>query len=99
MTISHFTMFAVHLLALWGCVRLYKAAPCWMQKLFMAMLASAMLIISIFYVLALFDDEYRVIVRLASAIEHIGVLIYIFRLNVQGFQWTPSSERSPSSPA
>lgn len=93
------TMFSVHVVALIGCLRLYRAAPCWMQRLFMGMLAAGMAIIAVAYVVAVFDGDFRPIVQLAAAIEHVGVLIYLFRLNLQGMQWTPSSDRSRSLPA
>lgn len=93
------TFFAVHVVAMIGCVRMYRGAVCWMQATFMGMLSLAMAIMSIAYLVAMIDGDFRPIVHLAMAIEHIGILIYLFRLNVQGMQWTESSGRSRSSPA
>lgn len=97
MTVSNFSLLALHLLAAAGCVQLYRQAPCWMQKLVMGMLAATMSIASLAYAVSLFGGDYWPVLVLALVVEHIAILLYLFRLSVQGIQWIPSSDRFPSS--
>lgn len=97
MTVSNLGLLIVHILALSICYQLYGSAPCWMQKLVMGMLGVTMGIASIAYVIAFAGGDYLLVVFVALLLEHIAILLYLFRLYVQGLQWIPSSDRFPSS--
>lgn len=92
------TMLAVHAISLAGCVLLYRSAPCWMQKLVVVGLGFAMLVACMAFGAALAGHDYVrwPIFIVALAIEHIAVLLYVFRLIYQNhIQWN-SSEHSHS---
>lgn len=93
------TLFFVHLAALAGCVVLYRKAPCWMQRLVVCGLGLGMLFMCIAYAATLQAAWWWWYMALAGfAIEHVAVLLYVFRIIYQGTQWKPSSVASRSSP-
>jgi hypothetical protein len=87
------TMLLMHLCALAGAVMLYRHAPCWMQKIVVGLLFVSMLVFSGAYAAALFDWHWHwMVTRAAYAIEHIAVLLYVFRLIYRDHvQWTSSA--------
>lgn len=93
------TMSFVHLAALAALLMLYRSAPCWMQKLVMGLLIVAMVVFTAAHFAVLAGVwEAHFFFKTAFAIEHVAVLLYVFRLIYQDrLQWTPSP-RSPSSP-
>lgn len=93
------TLLLVHLAALAGFIHLYKSAPCWMQKVSVAGFVLAMGTMSAAFTLAILDVwGHWHVVLLGLAIEHLAVLVYVFRLIYQQhLQWTPSSAHSHSS--
>lgn len=105
------TFFCIHLVALCGFIVLYKSAPCWMQRLVVVGLAGSMALFTISYFIGVMHSldpslglwgsaELSVMAR---AIEHIAVLLYVFRLIWQSNHvepaWTQSSAPSLSSRA
>lgn len=100
MTTWNATLLLVHLTALVGAVMLYKHAPCWMQKLTMALFIAALSVGSLAFSLAFagYDHMRWPIFLVALAIEHLGVLLLVFRLIYQDhLKWTSSSASSHSS--
>lgn len=96
--IWNLVLMVVHLSAFACLLLLYPAAPCWMQKLVVGMLAVAMLIFGVAYGVALVSGWHHwQVTRVALQFEHYAVLLYVFRLVYQGQQWTPSAH-SPHSP-
>jgi hypothetical protein len=94
----HLTLLAVHIAALVGAGYLYRSAPCWMQKLTVLGIVVAMLVISVAYALAVLDVwGWWLVVVVGLSIEHLAVLLYVFRLIYKGNQWKPSSAHSLSS--
>lgn len=94
-----FTMLFVHLAALCGLCLLYRQAPCWMQRIVVVLLILACTGFVAAQIATLNDMvwEAHLLRRLAFEFEHIGVLLWVFRLIYQDrVQWT-SSTRSPSS--
>lgn len=87
MTIPLF-LFFIHVLALCGFVILFFSAPCWMQKMVVVGMAASMgLIASGYYIdLVTFIDKdsmwwgARYFIQVGYVIEHIAVLLYVFRL-------------------
>lgn len=101
------TLFLVHLIAFAGAIALYGRGPCWMQKLSVFGLIIAMGIASGAYGLAfasaLFPDlglwgSWQIFL-IALLIEHIAVLLMIFRLVFKSVLWPKSSTRFRSSRA
>ena len=78
------TMMFIHLAAFCCVLSLHRSAPCWLQKIAVGLLSVAMVFYTAMAVAVLVapDDRhlYWVLKRIASAMEHIGVLIYVFRL-------------------
>lgn len=77
------TNLSTHLLALMCVVLLYRTAPCWLQRLAIALFVGAMSVYVLTYALALsplWREQVAGMLGVAGAIEHIGVLIYVFRL-------------------
>lgn len=97
--IWNLTLLVVHLLALAGFVFLYKAAPCWMQKVCIVGFCIAMAVCSIGFGFGVAGQWWHWhIVMLGLAIEHVAVLLYVFRLIYQDHvKWTPSSAPYRSS--
>jgi hypothetical protein len=94
-----FTMLFVHVAALCGLVMLYRSPPCWMQKLVVVLFLLAMTVFAAGQLAQIsgFLWEGRQVLRIAFAIEHVGVLLWVFRLIYQDrVAWT-SSQRSRSS--
>jgi len=99
------TLFVVHLFALAGVVALYRRAPCWMQKLSVFGLILAMSIASAAYAVALVGRIWPElglwgaweIFAIGLLLEHLAVLLMIFRLVYQTVLWPTSLHRSPSS--
>ncbi len=87
-----YTMIAVHVFATIGFVILYRAAPCWMQKLVIFGLIVAMVLVTAAYGLQFLGVEYWAQVGvLGLVIEHLAVLLYVFRLIHQTYVCPPSS--------
>lgn len=75
------TLLAVHAVALLGVIVLFKGAPCWMQKVAMGLLIAAFIVFCIAYVAALARIDYWwAFLAIAAALEHVAVLIYVFRV-------------------
>lgn len=93
------TFLIVHFAALIGFIFLYRSAPCWMQKLAVIGFALGMAILTISSSFALIEvNGHRHLTALGLAVEHIAVLLYVFRLIYQGQQeWKPSSAPFPNS--
>lgn len=77
------TQLGVHLAALAALVMLWRAAPDNLQRLALALLMLSMAITAYGYGSAIggFDISWMVR-RFASELEHLGVLVYVFRLFV-----------------
>ena len=92
------TLVAVHILAFLGAVALFSRAPCWMQKLSVFGFAVAIGIMSMGYA-ALLGERMGLewwggwqMIDLGLAVEHIAVLLYVFRLYYrENLQWQNSS--------
>lgn len=103
------TLLIVHILATIGAFVMLRTAPCWMQKLAMFGIAMAMAIFTLAYFVALVGainpalgwwGEWH-IALVAAGIEHIAVLLIIFRLVYQrhlrmDLEWANSSTSSRS---
>lgn len=82
-----FTMLAVHVVWLIGAATLFRAAPCWMQKLVVALLVGTMGLIGWGYLLAVLGNESWDEFRLAGlALGHVANLLYVFRVWWQNHQ-------------
>lgn len=93
-----YTMLVVHIAALCGLVLLYRQPPCWMQRVVVVLFMAAMAIYAVAQVVALAGYYERGVVRVAFAIEHVGVLLWVFRLIFQDrVQWTSSPPSRSSS--
>lgn len=95
-----FTMLFVHVAALYGLFMLYRRPPCWMQKLVVVVLFLAMSVFALAQVAVLTGaiPEGRPVLRIAFALEHLAVLLWIFRLVYQDrVQWTSSLPSRNSS--
>lgn len=106
------TFFCIHLVALCGFIVLYKSAPCWMQRLVVIGLAVSMALFTLGHFIAFTyslnpsigwwgSAELNVMAR---AIEHVAILLYVFRLiwqanHVEPPVWTQSSAPSLNSRA
>lgn len=94
----HITLLLVNVAALIGLEILYRQAPCWIQKLTIGGLIVAMAIVSVSYALAINDVwGWWLVLGIGLSIEHLAVLIYVFRLLYKGNQWKQSSASSLSS--
>lgn len=93
------TFLLVHLAAMVGFIHLYKAAPCWMQKVSVAGFVVAMGFLSMGFALALAEVwGHWYFVVLGFSIADLSVLLYVFRLIYQQhLEWKPSSIPSRSS--
>lgn len=82
-------LLTIHLFALTGFVYLYRTAPCWMQRLVMAGMVAATVLIAASYLIDAIgsvESEWwggMYIRTVAYAIEHIAILLYVFRLVYQ----------------
>ena len=84
------TLLATHLLAFAGVIFLYRGAPCWMQKVAMGLLIGAYAVFCLAYIAALSRVEnWHHILLLAFALEHIAVMVYVFRVWWQGSHGNP----------
>jgi hypothetical protein len=79
---------------------LYRNAPCWMQKVVVGLLFSSVLVLVYVYVDALTGARaHWMVKRAALEIEHIAVLLYVFRLIHQRLiAWTSSAPSRSSLP-
>ncbi len=97
----HLTQLGVHLAALVALAMLWRAAPDVLQRVALALLMVSMAIAAWGFASAIggFDISWMVR-RLASELEHLGVLVYVFRLFVvdQERRCLNSYRHSPSSP-
>lgn len=75
------TLVVLHILVAYSCAYLFCTAPDWVQKLVLAHIAGAALVMVGFYAaeLAGFDPHWM-IRKVAFEIEHVGVVLYVFRL-------------------
>ena len=94
------TMLSIHLLAALACGFLYRLAPCWTQKIVIGLLVMGMLVFAGGDAFAsrgwIFEQYYMRMT--GAALEHIAVLLYVFRLVYQESTWATSLEPSRSSP-
>lgn len=75
------TLLAVHIVAALGFTSLYCSAPDWLQKLVLGLLISSSLILVYVYAVEAFSDGAFWLVKLiALKVEHLAVLLYLFRL-------------------
>lgn len=101
-------LLVVHLALIAAVVRLYRSAPCWMQKCVVAGLGMAAFCICAGYLVGFLDgEEYSLtwlvskeFISLGYKIEHIAVLIYVFRLAHQssGEKWRTFLQHLPAFP-
>ena len=95
------TLVAVHVLAVIGAAALFWRAPCWMQKLSIFGFTVALGVIAMGYV-ALLGERLGLewlgggnMIGLGLVIEHIAVLLYVFRMYYrENIQWPNSSAPS-----
>jgi hypothetical membrane protein len=81
MTAWDLTLLAVHIFAAYGAAMLYCTAPDWMQKLVLAnLIAAELVLVGVFAYDAAGQPLHWMVKLLAYKVEHIGVLLYIFRL-------------------
>lgn len=96
------TMLFVHLFGLFALAALYRHAPDSIQKIVVGLLAVAFLILVYAYASAITGAwMHWMVVRVAHSVEHIAVLVYVFRLFIadQERRCLPnSSQHSHSSP-
>lgn len=79
------TMLAIHLVMFVLCLLLWRRAPCWLQRLVVAGLMLAATLLALAYVLALGGVErWWHVALLGFVIEHLAVLLYVFRVVWQG---------------
>lgn len=77
----HLTMLSINVLAMLAAGALFARAPCWMQKVAVVGLFTGFAVIAIAYVLGIVGvEDWRNVRALGLAVEHIGVLMYVFRL-------------------
>lgn len=88
------TMLFIHAFACFGFARLFEQAPCWMQKVVVALLSFGMLAFAFGDLATLAWGWDHWLTRVGQALEHIAVLLYVFRLNFQEPQWANSLARS-----
>lgn len=80
-----FTLLAVHVVGLVIAIRLFWGAPCWMQKLSVALLILAFAVYCAAYGAALARLEaWWLLLAVAAAVEHLAVMLYVFRIWWQG---------------
>jgi hypothetical protein len=87
----YITLLTVHVIALAIAIYLWRDAPCWMQKVCMLLLALSFVACCAAFVGALSHVRgWRGFLLLAAALEHLAVLLYVFRIWWQGEQkkWT-----------
>lgn len=92
-------MLAIHLEALGILIAIYDRAPDWIQRVIVGAMASAMAVMSGGYIATVFFDyDCDSILKLGHVIEHLAVLLYVFRIfiNDQEKRCLPNS--SPQSP-
>lgn len=78
------TLLAVHVVGLAGLIALFRGAPCWMQRLAVIGLILAFIVFCVAYMAALCDVErWYHILLIGFVLEHLAVLVYIFRINWQ----------------
>ena len=101
------TFLAIHLVFAAACFWLYKAAPCWMQKLSVFGLGAALATMSLGYFILVVSTAFPStewwgswhVIMLGLVIEHIAVLLYVFRLTYQRMTpWPTSSQAFPNLP-
>ena len=79
------TLLAVHVLWLGGVIYLFRGAPCWMQRISVALLVLAFIAFCAAYVAALCRIEgWWFFLAVGGTIEHIAVMLYVFRIVWQG---------------
>lgn len=95
------TILSINLIAFFACTVLWKTAPCWMQKLTVGTFAVSLAIMSAGRFIALMDvirpdlGWYGAseLTLLAFAVQHLAVLLYIFRLIFRELLWVKSSDK------
>lgn len=75
------TLLVVHILAALVCATLYCTAPDWLQKLVLGLLiASSLILVSVYAAdLGRLEQPWQIKV-IALKVEHLAVLLYLFRL-------------------
>lgn len=93
------TLLALHAIFCGFAVLLFKAAPCWQQRLAVAGFAVGMGVMALGFGFLIIDVWVGWhLIGLGLAFEHLAVFIYLFRLIYQKYlKWTPSSTRYRSS--
>lgn len=97
--IWNFTLFVIHIAAFVGLIFLYKAAPCWMQKVTVVLAGIGMAVLSVSFAMAAFGVWWNFYLRPAGwMFLDLGMLLFVFRLFYQKhLQWKPSSAHFPNS--
>jgi hypothetical protein len=96
------TLLLVNLIAFAACMVLWRTAPCWMQRLTVATFAASLAIMSLGRFIALVSairPEWgwygaSEMTLLALAVQHLAVLLYVFRLVFRELLWVKSSDKS-----
>jgi hypothetical protein len=89
------TMLAVHVIAAGLAGVLYVRAPCWMQKLVILGIFIGFTVMIVAYAAALAGVWWWWhVTLLAFAIEHVALLLYVFRLVWQGGAHGTASHRA-----
>ena len=95
------TLLTIHICAAMGFAMMFCTAPDALQKLVLGLLMTAALVLVYVYAASAVDRplhwSWR---RIALEVEHIGVLLYLFRLLfVEKIKCKNLQRRSPQSPA
>lgn len=86
------TVLVMHLLAAFGCLVLARRAPCWMQQIVVLLLAITQVVLVYVYAQKCLGEPAHWMLKAAALeLEHVAVLLYVFRLIYQGHvEWTSS---------
>lgn len=92
------TLLALHVIALAVVIHLFKGAPCWMRRVSVGLLVLAFAIFCAAYIAAL-ARQYQWwwgLLLLGFAIEHMAVLLELFRVwwQTEEKKWTSSLRSS-----
>jgi hypothetical protein len=93
------TLFAVHFLGLTAAIYLWRDAPCWLQRISVALLVVSFGFFCSAYIAAIlkFAPWWNLLI-IAGVFEHLAVLVYVFRIwwQTEEKKWK-SSINSPNS--
>jgi hypothetical protein len=88
------TLLAMHVLMLIGVVAMIRGAPCWLQRTALTLLGGAAVVFCVAYAAALANvASWQYMLLVAFVLEHIAVLIYVFRINWQGGRYRGTIDR------